>query len=57
VVVGELGAVLTNVAIATSPVFAIIGGMLLLRERLSLKLALAVTLTLFGVLLAVLGSG
>lgn len=57
VVVEQLGAVLANIAIATSPVFSILGGVLLLRERVGVKLALAITLTLAGVFLAVLGSG
>jgi transporter family protein len=56
VVVEKIGAVLTNVAIATSPIFAIVGGLLLLHERLNTKLALAITVTLTGVLLAVLGA-
>lgn len=55
VVVEQLGAVLTNIAIATSPIFSIAGGLLFFRERIGLKLALAIALTLAGVFLAVLG--
>lgn len=57
VVVEKLGAVLANVALATAPIFSIAGALLLLHERLNVKLALAIAVTLAGVFLAVLGSG
>ena len=51
-VIDELGAVLAMLLSSTAPVFAIAAGMLLLKERLSARLALAVALTMAGVLIA-----
>jgi drug/metabolite transporter (DMT)-like permease len=51
-VIDQIGAVLAMLLSATAPVFGILAGMLLLKERLSLRLALAVALTLGGVLIA-----
>lgn len=56
VIIDRIGAVLTMVIIATSPIFSIAGGVFFLRERFSLRLGLAAALTLGGVLLAILGS-
>ena len=52
VLIAEIGAVLTMVTTATAPIFAIVGGVLVLRERFSRWLALAAAVTLLGVLLA-----
>jgi len=52
-VVDQLGAVLAMLLSATAPVFGILAGMLLLKERLSGRLALAVALTLGGVFIAI----
>jgi drug/metabolite transporter (DMT)-like permease len=51
-VIDHIGAVLTMLLSSTSPVFAIAAGMLLLKERLSARLALAVAITMTGVLIA-----
>lgn len=51
-VIDELGAVLAMLLSSTAPVFGIAAGMLLLKERLGAKLALAVALTMAGVLIA-----
>ena len=56
VIIDRIGAVLTMVIIATSPLFSIAGGIVFLRERFSVKLALAAALTLAGVMIAVLDS-
>ena len=45
---------LTTLIIATSPIFAILGGMVFLRERLGARLALGAAITLAGVFLATL---
>ena len=52
-VIDQLGAVLAMLLSATAPVFGILAGMLLLKERLSGRLAVAVALTLGGVFIAV----
>jgi drug/metabolite transporter (DMT)-like permease len=52
VLIAQIGAVLTMVTTATAPIFAIVGGVLVLRERFSRWLALAAAVTLLGVLLA-----
>lgn len=54
VLIAQIGAVLTMVTTATAPIFAIVGGMLVLRERFSRWLALAAGVTLLGVFLAAL---
>ena len=54
VLIDEIGPVLTTLIIATSPIFAILGGMVFLRERLGARLALGAGVTLTGVLLATL---
>jgi drug/metabolite transporter (DMT)-like permease len=54
VLIDEIGPVLTTLIIATSPIFAILGGMVFLRERLGGRLALGAGVTLTGVLLATL---
>lgn len=54
VLIAEIGAVLTILITATAPVFAIAGGVLVLRERLGVRLALGTGVTLAGVLLATL---
>jgi drug/metabolite transporter (DMT)-like permease len=51
-VIDQIGAVLAMLLSATAPVFGILAGMLLLKERLSARLALAVALTLGGVFIA-----
>ncbi len=43
---------LTTLITATSPIFAILGGTVFLRERLGTKLVLAAAVTLAGVFLA-----
>ena len=52
VLIHEIGPVLTTLITATSPIFAIVGGVVFLRERLGTKLALAAAVTLTGVFLA-----
>jgi drug/metabolite transporter (DMT)-like permease len=54
VLIDQIGPVLTALITATSPLFAIAGGVLVLHERLGLRLALGATVTLAGVLLAML---
>ena len=54
VLVDQIGPVLTTLIIATSPIFAIFGGMVFLRERLGARLALGAAVTLAGVFLATL---
>ena len=54
VLIEQIGPVLTTLILATSPVFAILGGVLFLRERLGPKLALGAGITLLGVVLATL---
>jgi drug/metabolite transporter (DMT)-like permease len=48
----QLGAVLTTITIATSPVFTILAGLLFLKERPGGKVLFAVAVTLAGVFLA-----
>lgn len=50
----HIGAVLTVVIVATSPLWAILGGALFLGERLRLKLAIGGGVTILGVCVAVL---
>ncbi len=54
VLIDEIGPVLTTLIIATSPIFAILGSMVFLRERLGARLALGAAVTLAGVFLATL---
>lgn len=54
VLIDQIGPVLTTLIVATSPIFAIVGGVLFLRERVGARLALGVTVTLAGVFLATL---
>ena len=54
VLIDQIGPVLTTLIIATSPIFAILGGMAFLRERVGARLALGVAVTLAGVFLATL---
>jgi drug/metabolite transporter (DMT)-like permease len=54
VLIEHIGPVLTTLIIATSPVFAILGGVLVLKERVGARLALGAGVTLLGVLLATL---
>jgi drug/metabolite transporter (DMT)-like permease len=54
--IDHLGAVLTTIIVATSPIFSIVGGVVVLRERLGLKLAIGAGVTLAGVFLALAGS-
>jgi drug/metabolite transporter (DMT)-like permease len=54
VLIDEIGAVLTVLIIASSPVFAILGGMWLLGERYGWKLAIGAVVTLAGVAIATL---
>jgi drug/metabolite transporter (DMT)-like permease len=51
-VIDQIGAVLAMLLSATAPVFGILAGMLLLKERLSARLVVAVALTLGGVFIA-----
>lgn len=51
-VIEHIGAVLTMLLSSTSPVFGIAAGMLFLKERLSARLALAVAITMAGVVIA-----
>ncbi len=55
VLIDRIGPVLTTLIVATSPIFAIVGGMIFLRERLGVRLALATVVTLAGVFLATMG--
>jgi drug/metabolite transporter (DMT)-like permease len=52
--IDEIGSVLTVLIIASSPVFAILGGMRFLGERYTWKLAIGAAVTLIGVILATL---
>ena len=52
-VIDHIGAVLTMLLSSTSPVFGIAAGMLLLKERLSARLALAIAITMTGVFIAI----
>ncbi|MBN2204598.1 MAG: DMT family transporter [Thermoleophilia bacterium] len=52
--IDEIGSVLTVLIIASSPVFAILGGMRFLGERYSRKLAIGAAVTLVGVVIATL---
>jgi len=54
ILIDEIGAVLTVLIIAASPVFAILGGMWLLGERYGWKLAIGAIVTLAGVGIATL---
>jgi drug/metabolite transporter (DMT)-like permease len=54
VLIDQIGPVLTTLIIATSPIFAILGSMVFLRERLGARLALGAAVTLTGVFLATL---
>lgn len=54
--IDNIGAVLTVLIIATSPVFSILGGVLLLKERYHSGLAIGAGLTLAGVVMAILGT-
>ena len=54
VLIDQIGPVLTTLIVATSPIFAIVGGMVFLRERVGARLALGVAVTLAGVFLATL---
>ena len=54
VLIDQIGPVLTTLIVATSPIFAILGGVVFLRERLGARLALAAAVTLAGVFLATL---
>ena len=54
--IDHLGAVLTTIIVACSPIFSIVGGVTLLRERLGLKLAVGAAITLAGVFLAIAGT-
>ncbi len=51
-VIDHIGAVLTMLLSSTSPVFGIAAGMLFLKERMSARLALAVAITMTGVVIA-----
>jgi len=57
VLIAEIGPVLTTLIIATSPIFAILGSIVFLRERLGRRLALGAAVTLTGVFLATLAHG
>jgi drug/metabolite transporter (DMT)-like permease len=54
--IDNIGAVLTVLIIATSPVFSILGGVLLLKEHYGRGLAVGASLTLAGVAMAILGA-
>ena len=54
VLIDEIGSVLTMLIMASSPVFAILGGMRFLGERYSWKLAIGAGVTLSGVVIALL---
>ena len=54
VLIDELGAVLTVVIVATSPLFALLGSVLFLKERVGWRLAAATLVTLTGVAIATL---
>ena len=52
--IDELGAVLTVVIVATSPLFTLLGSVLFLKERVGWRLAAATIVTLSGVAIATL---
>ena len=52
--IAHIGPVLTTLISATAPIFAVLGGMIFLRERLGARLALGAAITLAGVFLATL---
>jgi len=52
-VIDQIGAVLAMLLGATAPVFGVIAGVTLLKERLSLRLLFAIALTIGGVAIAV----
>ncbi len=54
VLIDQIGPVLTTLITATSPIFAILGGVVFLRERFGAKLAMGAAVTLAGVFLAIL---
>jgi drug/metabolite transporter (DMT)-like permease len=51
-IIDAIGSVLTVLIISTSPVFSILGGVLLLKERFGARLAFATAITIGGVVLA-----
>lgn len=53
-VIDHIGAVLVVLIVGTSPIFSIVGGIILLKEKFGAKLALAASITLGGVFLATL---
>jgi drug/metabolite transporter (DMT)-like permease len=53
-VIAHIGALLAVLIISTTPVFGILGGIVVLKERLSARLALAAAVTLLGVFLVTL---
>jgi len=52
--IDAIGAMLTVLVIATSPIFSILGGVVFFKERLGAKLVLAAAITLTGVFLVTL---
>jgi drug/metabolite transporter (DMT)-like permease len=52
--IDEIGSVLTVLIMASSPVFAILGGMRFLGERYNARLAVGAAVTLVGVAIATL---
>ena len=54
--IDHLGALLTTIIIGSSPIFAIFGGITMLRERTGAKLIFGAAVTLAGVFLAVAGT-
>ena len=56
ILIDHIGAVLTILIIATSPVFSILGGVLILKEHYTWWLAIGAALTLAGVGMAILGA-
>ena len=52
--IANIGPLLTMLIMATTPVFSIVFGVILLRERPSPRLAFAAAVTVVGVLLATL---
>jgi len=52
--IAEIGPVLTMLIMATTPIFTMVFGVVFLRERVSLRLALAAVVTVCGVMLAAL---
>jgi drug/metabolite transporter (DMT)-like permease len=53
-VIDRIGAVLVVLIVGTSPIFSIVGGIVLLKEKFGARLALAAAITLGGVLAATL---